>query len=116
MPGCLIVVDRDRSHDDECESAPRHALGVNLERVDAATASQLGLDRDRVALITRVSSGSAADRAGLKKFDIVTRVDGADSASSTRVREAVRSGTPGQPLRLTVLREGKPVEVTATIP
>ena len=114
--GCIIVVDRDSDSSWTSEEhLPRRCLGVNLERPGSAVASQLALDRDRTSLVTYVHTGSPAEQAGLRKYDVITRIDGDESASPARVREVIRAHKAGDEVRLGVIREGKPIEVTATL-
>ena len=49
-------------------------LGLKVERVDTDTAKRLGLKKATGVIIIEVESGSAADRAGLQKGDIIFRV------------------------------------------
>lgn len=115
-PGCIVIVDREYRSSGEFAQSDRGArLGVVLDSVDRATAAQLGLDRDRVTLISRVTSGSRADRAGLQRYDIVTAVGADDNAGPSRVRQAIRETAPGAALALTVLREGRPVSIEAVL-
>jgi S1-C subfamily serine protease len=108
LQGCLIVVDHEDSvrwsSDDDL---PRHAVGVYLDSVGHATAAQLGLDRERVTLIESVTHDSAADRAGLQRYDIITAIDGDTDASPSRVRQAIRAHKPGDTISLTILRRGQ---------
>ena len=113
LSGCIVVVDKEyeRSPEEHAHSV----IGVNLDRIDAATASQLNLDRDKTTLITYVAPGSSAERAGLKRYDIVTVVDGSDCAPPSRVREAIRSHRHGEELHLSLMREGKAMDVTVSV-
>jgi serine protease Do len=114
LAGCLIIVDKEVERSPDGERA-KSAIGVNIDRIDAATATQLNLDRDKATLITYVAPGSAAEKAGLKKYDIVTVVDGSDCAPPSRVREAIKSHRHGEELHLSVVREGKAVDVTVCV-
>lgn len=113
LGGCIIVaVDHDDVHSYRESRARR--IGVELSDVADSTATQAGVDGSRCSIITHVNSGSAAERAGLRRWDIVTHVDGKDWARVDAVREAVRSKRDGETVALRVIREGKPVEFTLT--
>ena len=113
LGGCIIVaVDRDDAHSFHGSHARR--IGVELTDVADSTATQAGVDASRCSIVTHVSSGSAADKAGLRKWDIITHVDGKDWARTDAVREAVRSKRDGETVALRIVREGKPVELTVT--
>lgn len=111
MPGCIIVAVDDDG-ESRWDHSKSHRIGVRLAEVPGSTASQLGVERSRVCLITDVEGGSPADRAGLRKYDVVTGIDGRDGADEDDLREAIRSKGGGVPITLTVRRGGQPVEVT----
>lgn len=115
--GCLVVVEESRyeSRSDSAEATPRKTIGVTLDFVSRETAAQLELDRDRVALVTHVYAGTAAELAGLKRYDIITSVAGRDSASPLQVRAAIRDAADGAELKLGVLRGGKPMELAVVV-
>ena len=113
--GCLIVVSADSSGDrDDFASenlgpndSTYRPIGVSTARIGSALAAQTGLDPTRSTLITRVYPGSAAEQAGLQTNDIITAIDGRESASSRSLREAVSASHGAGTLHLTVLRAGK---------
>lgn len=93
---------------------------VGAERGDLAgpgepTAAQAGVDASRACIITHVVPNSAAERAGLQKYDIITHLDGKDWATTSAVREAVRSKREGESLVIGYVRAGKACEATAEL-
>src|SRR5579885_2664235 len=64
--------------------------------------------------ITSVESGSGADRAGLRKGDVITAVGGAPVTSPEQLRAIIEARKPGDELTLTIRRSGttKTVHVT----
>lgn len=116
LPGCIIVAgDHYEDSDGEYYSRRAPMLGVELAGVSSATATQAGVDASRTCIITHVASNSAAERAGLQKYDIITHLDGKDWATTSAVREAVRSKREGETLVVGFVRAGKACEATATI-
>jgi len=118
LQGCLIVVDSDHEHEAYSTSDDtyhRGRIGVYLESVEGSTASQLGLDRSRTTLVTSVVEGSSAEKAGLKKYDIITAVDGDAEASPSRVRRAIREHKAGEQVSFSILRQGKPDTVSVPV-
>ena len=89
-------------------------LGVSLERVDELTAAQLGVDQDRVCVVTAVVEESPASAAGLRRHDVITRIGASERASIGDVRDAVRDCKRGESIGMTVIRAGQPIELTAT--
>jgi serine protease Do len=65
--------------------------------------------------ITQVESDSGAKKAGLKIGDVLIDIDGTGMTSIRQVIETVGSHRPGQTLTVRVRRDGKKVEVTATL-
>lgn len=94
---------------------PRPMIGVTLSEVDEAVADQLGLDAEEVVLISGVTEGLPADKAGIKRSDIVVKIDGGTPATEERLRELIASKKQGEKIRLEVIRKGKPQEVTIEI-
>jgi putative serine protease PepD len=84
------------------KSIERPFLGVQLAEADGG------------AQIAAVTSGSPADKAGLKQGDVITEVEG-EQASADDVRRAVAARKPGDKLELTVRRDGSTQTVTATL-
>lgn len=62
---------------------------------------------DKGAEIQSVTKESAAEKAGLKKGDIITKIDDKKIESSDDVTEAIRSHKPGDKVSITYLRDGK---------
>lgn len=70
---------------------------------------------DKGAEILSVTNESAAEKAGLKKGDIITKIDDRKIESSDDVTEAIRSHKPGDKVSITYLREGKSQTATAEL-
>lgn len=67
------------------------------------------------ALIQDVTSGGAAEKAGLKKGDVVTAVDGRSISEATELTAAVRQAAAGQTVTLTIERNGSSQQVEVTL-
>ncbi|MFW0111689.1 S1C family serine protease [Rothia sp. CCM 9416] len=67
------------------------------------------------ALIKEVTSGGAAEKAGLEKGDVVTAVDGRTISEATELTAAVREAAAGQTVTLTVERKGSSQQVEVTL-
>jgi serine protease Do len=93
----------------------RGYLGVALGDLTAEGARRLRLAERRGAFILDVDQGSPADKAGLRREDVVTRIGEfpVDDAATFRVRTAGQ--VPGTVVLLTIIRNGKPMTVSATI-
>lgn len=68
--------------------------------------------REVAPVIGAVVPASPADIAGLKAGDIVRRIDGEPAVAFTDLQIATAMAAPGEPVRLTVEREGKDIDLT----
>ncbi|KRC19410.1 DegQ family serine endoprotease [Acidovorax sp. Root219] len=94
----------------------RHAqLGVAVQEVNQAFAESFQLDKPEGALVASVTKDSPADKAGLQAGDVIRQVDGQPIVASGDLPAWVGQAQPGQKARLSVWRQGKPVELTATL-
>ncbi len=94
----------------------RHAqLGVAVQEVNQAFAESFALDKPEGALVASVTKGSPADKAGLQPGDVIRQVDGQPIVASGDLPAWVGQAQPGQQAKLSVWRQGKPVELTATL-
>ncbi|WP_018158157.1 S1C family serine protease [Demetria terragena] len=67
------------------------------------------------AKVATVVNNSGADKAGIKKDDVILTIDGESVDSSTSLVGQVRERTPGQRVELSVVRDGKRQNVTVTL-
>ena len=94
----------------------RHAqLGVAVQEVNQAFAESFALDKPEGALVASVTQGSPAEKAGLLPGDVIRQVDGQPIVASGDLPAWVGQAKPGQQARLSVWRQGKPLELTATL-
>ena len=70
---------------------------------------------DKGAEVVTVNGESAAQKAGLKKGDIITRIGDKKIEDAEDVTAAVRSHKPGDQVAITILREGKEQRLTAKL-
>lgn len=70
---------------------------------------------DKGAQISSVSKESAAEKAGLKRGDIITRIGDKKIEDTDDVSEAIHAHKPGDKVTITVLRDGKEQKITAEL-
>ena len=85
----------------------RGLLGVHIDNLDPLAAETMGLDRNHGVVIDKVTSGGAADKAGVKVDDVVLAIDGQPMRNSTELRDRIGRTAPGTEVELLVLRDGK---------
>jgi serine protease Do len=90
-------------------------LGVSIQEVTPALAKQFGLADAKGALISDVLSGTPAERAGLKRGDVIVKVDGKTVDGPGHLRNTVAETVVGEKMNLSVIRDGHEKEVTVTI-
>ncbi|TRD11006.1 Do family serine endopeptidase [Erythrobacter insulae] len=93
----------------------RGFLGVGLNPITDDFADSLGLPRNRGEIIQNVQDDSAADKAGLRAGDIVTKINGQDVTSEQTVSYLVANLAPGAQVPIELLRDGKSMAVTAVL-
>ncbi len=93
----------------------RGFLGVNIQDVDSALAKALGLADTNGVLVSGVSPGSAADKAGVQRGDVITAVDGVVADSTGRLRNLIAAKGAARPVKLSILRSGKAMTVEVTL-
>lgn len=86
--------------------APGH-LGVRLMPVPAMLAVHLGLDEGVGQMVMNVVVGSAADKARLVQYDVITAVGGERVDEYEVVVGKIKSAGAGVKLKLTVVSRGK---------
>ncbi len=96
-------------------SVQRGRLGVAIQSITPAIADSLGMDRVSGVLVARVDPNSSAASAGLQEGDVIMAVDGEASTTADVLRRQIALSRVGSTVRLTVLREGRVVELQARI-
>jgi S1-C subfamily serine protease len=94
----------------------QHAfLGIEPRPIDPDTASQLGLAVTQGVLVFNVSSGGAAEQAGIQPGDVITSFDGKTIASVEDLYSALRGKAPGDTVSIEINRNGQTQTVKATL-
>jgi serine protease Do len=93
----------------------RGMIGVTIQPVTSDIASSLGLPHVGGALVNSVQSGSPADKAGIRRGDVITSVNGAAIKDSNTLRNDLAQMAPGATPKLTVIRDGKEQTFDVTI-
>jgi serine protease DegQ len=93
----------------------RGSLGVDTQDVTADIAPMLGLKVAKGAVVTRVLASSPAAAAGLREGDVITAVNGKPVNASNELANLEGLLPVGTQVMISVLREGAPVTLTATL-
>jgi len=93
----------------------RGMLGVTVQGITSDLAGSLGLSEVKGALVSAVSEGSPAEKAGIQRGDVITGINGQAVKDSNSLRNQVSRLKPGSTVTLTVLRSGQPRQVSVKL-
>ena len=94
----------------------RSWLGVSLDDLTPEIAEGLGLGAQQEGvLISQVYRGFPAEKAGLKRNDVIVEYEGDPVTDRTKFRLRVADTTPGKRASMVVLRDGKRVPINVTL-
>ena len=90
-------------------------LGVGASPAPAVLTHQLHLPADFGLVIDEVVPEGPADKAGLKEFDLLQKLDDQLLVDDQQLTALIHSHKPGEEITLTVIREGKPLTLKAKL-
>jgi serine protease Do len=90
-------------------------LGVETQEVTSDKAKDLKLSAERGVVIGKVLDDSPAAKAGLKEGDVITDINGQHVEGTVQFRRIIRETPPGRTLQLTIWRNGRSENVSATL-
>ena len=85
----------------------RGMLGVTIQSIDADLASSLNLPAARGAIVTSVQDGGPAEKAGLKRGDVILAINKQPVIDTNTLRNLVASLPPGSSVNVTAQRNGR---------
>jgi len=85
----------------------RGMLGVTIQSIDADMASSLSLPAARGAIVTSVQNGGPAEKAGLKRGDVITAINKQPVVDNNGLRNIVASMPPGSNVQVSAVRNGR---------
>ena len=93
----------------------RAILGVSIQDISQALQEEKNLPDLKGVYIADVVSGGSADKADVKKDDVILKIDGEEVNSSSKLQEKVGKYRPGDKITLTIRRSGQIKELKATL-
>ncbi|HEX2720394.1 MAG TPA: DegQ family serine endoprotease [Candidatus Deferrimicrobium sp.] len=90
-------------------------LGVYIQRLTPEAAENLGISGRRGALVSDVTSGGPAEKAGIRSGDVIVGFNGKEIRDEHELPHAVALTTPGKTVDVRLLRDGKETAVAVTI-
>ena len=99
-------------------SVQRGYLGISMapEGLDDAKKKELGINSDAAGVfVMEVDPRGAAGEAGIKKGDIIIKVNGIEMNSDAQLAEMIARQKPGDEVKITYVREGVEKNATAVL-
>jgi Do/DeqQ family serine protease len=90
-------------------------LGVTLGELSPEIAEGLGISGQQGVLIAQVHKGFPAEKAGLRRNDVIVEYDGEPVTDMAKFQLRVADTPPGKRATMVVLRDGKRVPITVTL-
>jgi len=116
--GFAIPIDMARSVADqlvEHGKVVRGYLGLYPQDVGPEIAKQFNLNGPGGALVSEVSPDSPAAKAGLKRGDVILKLNGTPVESANDLRLRISQTPPGTDVKLQISRDGKLQDVTVDL-
>jgi Do/DeqQ family serine protease len=93
----------------------RGFVGVSFTELNPDVAQQLGVTNTNGLYVNDLVAGGGAEQAGIKKGDIIEKVEGVPVYESSDLQERVGRLQPGDKINMTVLRDGKEKTFAVTL-
>lgn len=89
----------------------RSFIGLDLQPLDHDRASAFGLHKSEGAIVSQVVKNSPASKAGIKQGDVIVKLNENAVSSVGGFRTSIALMTPGSKLKLSLIRDGKPMDI-----
>jgi Do/DeqQ family serine protease len=93
----------------------RGQLGVSVQTLTSDLASGLGLKEVRGVLVSGVTPGGPADRAGLHSGDVITAIAGHPVDDPNALRNRVAGTAPNSQVNVSMIRDGREQQVNVKL-
>jgi Do/DeqQ family serine protease len=90
-------------------------LGVSIQQITPELAKQFNVKEEKGVLVTDVVEDSPAEKAGLKRGDVIIEYEGKVVDDPATVRNMVAATAPGKEITLKIIRDGKPMTIKVAI-
>lgn len=84
----------------------RGFLGVSIRNMDSKLAEEKGYKVKDGVYVEAVTDNGAADKAGIKKGDVIRTIDGVQVTTSAELQEIIARKTPGDVTKVGIVRDG----------
>ncbi|HEX7057094.1 MAG TPA: trypsin-like peptidase domain-containing protein [Bacilli bacterium] len=107
IPTSTITDVLNKLKNNENVNVPKPYIGVSISDIESDWVDSLKLKNSDGSFIRGIVSGSPADKAGLKPYDVITEVDGEKIKNSDELVKKIGAHKVGDRITLTIVRNGK---------
>jgi len=93
----------------------RAILGISIDEVTDERAKKLDLESVEGIYVSKVSENSGAQEAGLRKGDVIVKINGAKTSSMPVLQEQIARFRPGNTVKVDYFRNGKRYQTDVTL-
>jgi serine protease Do len=93
----------------------RGYIGVVIQKLTPELSTHLELEGDKGALVSKVNPGGPADKAGLRRYDVIVEFDGKPVDEMSDLPRIVAGTEVGRTAKVTVLRDGERKNFKVTV-
>ncbi len=93
----------------------RGMIGVNIQTITSDLATSLELSEVRGAIVSDVQPNGPAERAGIRRGDVILKLDGVPIPDSNALRNQVARRAPGATVTLTIARDNREQDIRVTL-
>ena len=116
--GFAVPINLARSVMEQLRSRGRVSrgyLGIQLEELEPDLQKLLGLKDSHGAMVLDVLPGHAGEAAGLKRYDVIRRIDGERVEDGDFLVRSIAAKPPGSHVKLEVFRESRTLTLSAEL-
>lgn len=84
----------------------RAYIGIYPQEMNASLAEQAGMSNIKGVYVADITDEGAAKKAGIKKGDVITSINGNDVNTTTQLLEAIGQYRPGDEVNVNIVRDG----------
>ncbi len=99
----------------ETGKVERGYVGIGMQEISAEMAVFFNLENNKGVLITSITEDGPADKAGLKKDDVVIRIDDKKVEDPQDLKNIIGFTTPETEVEFTIIRNGKEKKVAVKV-
>lgn len=90
-------------------------LGISIQKITPELARQFNLKEEKGALVSDIVENSPAEKAGIKRGDVIVEYDGRQTDEPYQLRNMIANTLPGEEHTLKVLRDDKLIIIKVII-